>query len=39
MVFKVFLLPLAEKEINESIDFYESKRKGLGKEFLIHLTS
>lgn len=39
MVFKVLLLPLAEKEINESIDFYESKRKGLGKEFLIHLTS
>jgi hypothetical protein len=29
MVFKVLLLPLAEKEINESIDFYESKRKGL----------
>lgn len=39
MVFKIRILPLAEKEIEESIEFYESRRKGLGKQFLTYLRS
>jgi hypothetical protein len=37
MVFKLTILRLAEIEINESIDFYEGRRVGLGKHFLIYL--
>lgn len=37
MVFKLTILRLAEIEINESIDFYEARRAGLGKYFLIYL--
>lgn len=37
MVFKLTILPLAEAEINESIDFYEGRSVGLGKRFLIYL--
>jgi len=37
MVFKIKISPLAEKEIDESIEFYESRSKGLGKQFLIYL--
>jgi len=29
MAFKIIILPLAEKEIGESIEFYESRSKGL----------
>lgn len=39
MVFKIKILPLAEKEIDESIEFYESRSKGLGKQFLSYLRS
>lgn len=39
MVFKIIILPLAEKEIDESIEFYESRSKGLGKQFLVYLRS
>ena len=39
MVFKITILPLAEKEIEESIEFYESRSKGLGKQFLTYLKS
>ena len=39
MVFKIKILPFAEKEIDESIEFYESRSKGLGKQFLIYLKS
>jgi plasmid stabilization system protein ParE len=39
MAFKIKILPLAEKEIDESIEFYESRSKGLGKQFLIYLKS
>ena len=39
MVFNIKVLPLAEKEIDESIQFYESKSKGLGKQFLNYLKS
>ncbi|MCP2027357.1 plasmid stabilization system protein ParE [Flavobacterium sp. HSC-32F16] len=39
MVFKIRILPLAEKEIDESIAFYESRSKGLGKQFLTYLKS
>ncbi|SHL06330.1 Plasmid stabilization system protein ParE [Flavobacterium chilense] len=39
MVFKIKILPLAEKEIEESIEFYESRSTGLGKQFLTYLRS
>jgi plasmid stabilization system protein ParE len=39
MVFKIIILPLAGKEIDESIEFYESRSKGLGKQFLFYLKS
>jgi plasmid stabilization system protein ParE len=39
MVFKIKILPLAEKEIDESIEFYESRSKGLGKQCLTYLKS
>ncbi|MHC0445814.1 type II toxin-antitoxin system RelE/ParE family toxin [Flavobacterium sp. 3-218] len=39
MVFKVKILPLAEKEIDETIEFYESRSKSLGKQFLTYLRS
>lgn len=39
MVFKITILPLAEKEIEESIEFYESRSRGLGKQFLTYLKS
>jgi hypothetical protein len=34
MVFKIVISRLAESEIEETIEFYESRRKGLGKQFL-----
>lgn len=37
MAFNLIILPLAENEIDESIKFYESRSKGLGKHFLIYL--
>ena len=37
MVYKVKFLKLAEIEINESFDFYESRTKGLGLQFLTYL--
>ncbi|MCZ8090893.1 MAG: type II toxin-antitoxin system RelE/ParE family toxin [Flavobacterium sp.] len=39
MVYKVKFLKLAEIEINESFDFYESRSKGLGLQFLKYLKS
>ncbi|KFF06278.1 type II toxin-antitoxin system RelE/ParE family toxin [Flavobacterium reichenbachii] len=39
MVFKIKILPLAEKEIDESIQFYENRSKDLGKQFLTYLKS
>ena len=39
MVFKLKILKLAEIEINESIDFYESRRAGLGKGYLVYLKA
>lgn len=39
MVFKIKILPLAENEIDESIEFYESRNKGLGKQFMSYLQS
>ena len=39
MVFKIKILPLAENEIDESIEFYENRSKGLGKQFLTYLKS
>jgi hypothetical protein len=39
MVFNIKILKLAEFEINESIDFYESRSKDLGKRFFIYLKS
>jgi hypothetical protein len=37
MVFKIRVSKLAEIEINEAVAFYESRRKGLGKRFLIYI--
>jgi hypothetical protein len=37
MVFKILISKLAEIEINEAIEFYESRRKGLGKQFFTYL--
>ncbi|NBL63934.1 type II toxin-antitoxin system RelE/ParE family toxin [Flavobacterium sp. NST-5] len=34
MVFKIIISKLASLEITETIDFYESRQKGLGKQFL-----
>jgi hypothetical protein len=34
MVFKIVISALAESEIEETIEFYENRRKGLGKQFL-----
>lgn len=39
MVFKIKILPLAENEIDETIEFYESRSKGLGKQFLSYLKA
>ena len=39
MAFKIIILPLAEKEIDETIEFYESRSKGLGKQFITYLKS
>ncbi|MBP4137491.1 type II toxin-antitoxin system RelE/ParE family toxin [Flavobacterium geliluteum] len=37
MVFKIKILPLAENEIDDSIEFYESRSRGLGKQFMSYL--
>ena len=37
MAFNLLIKPEAEDEINEAVDWYESKKIGLGLEFLIHL--
>ncbi len=34
MVFKIIISELASLEITESIEYYESRKKGLGKQFL-----
>jgi hypothetical protein len=39
MAFNITILPLVQKEIDESIEFYENRSKGLGKQFLIYLKS
>ncbi|WP_264529294.1 type II toxin-antitoxin system RelE/ParE family toxin [Flavobacterium sp. N502540] len=39
MVFKIKILPLAENEIDKTIEFYESRSKGLGKQFLSYLKT
>lgn len=39
MVFKIIISQLASLEITESIDFYESRQKGLGKQFINSLKS
>ena len=39
MIFKIKILKLAELEIDNTVDFYESRSKGLGKRFFIYLKS
>lgn len=39
MIYNIKVLPLAEKEIADAIEFYESRSKGLGKRFLTYLKS
>ena len=36
MVVKIVISRLAESEIEETIEFYESKRKGLGNQILVY---
>jgi len=36
MVFKIVVSSLVESEIEETIEFYENRRKGLGKQFLLY---
>ena len=36
MVFEIVISSLAELEIQEAIEFYEGKRNGLGKQFLLY---
>ena len=36
MVFKIVVSKLAESEIDESVQFYESRKTGLGKQFLVY---
>jgi len=37
MIFRVVLLPLAEFEIFEAVEYYETEKRGLGFEFLDEL--
>lgn len=37
MAFNLLIRPEAEDEINDAIDWYESKQVGLGFDFLMHL--
>ena len=37
MAFKIQILPRATKEISDAIDWYESRRKGLGEDFWTEL--
>lgn len=37
MIYKIVISKLASLEIEKSIEFYESRKKGLGKEFLSYL--
>lgn len=39
MIFKIKILRIASLEIEESIEFYERRSKGLGKQFLVYLKS
>lgn len=39
MTCNIKVLPLAEKEIDAAIEFYESRSKDLGKRFLTYLKS
>ena len=39
MAFEVKLFPRAELEIIDAVSWYESRRKGLGEEFLVSLNS
>ncbi|CAA9200881.1 hypothetical protein FLACOL7796_03496 [Flavobacterium collinsii] len=39
MVFKIKILRFAENEIDKTIEFYESRSKGLGKQFLSYLKT
>ena len=38
MVFKIVVSKLAEFEIDEAVQFYESRKTGLGKHFLIYFN-
>ncbi|WP_029036290.1 type II toxin-antitoxin system RelE/ParE family toxin [Salinimicrobium xinjiangense] len=39
MAFKPVLLPRAQNEISDAIDWYERREKGLGEYFLIELEN
>lgn len=39
MDYKLVILPIAEREIDDALFWYESRQKGLGIEFLTYLES
>jgi len=36
--YKIFIAPRAAQEIQNGIDYYNEKRKGLGKKFLLNIN-
>ena len=39
MIYKLILKPRAENDLADSIEWYESRKRGLGKKFVNHLES
>ena len=39
MAYRLVILPIAQQEIDKALSWYESRRKGLGIEFLTYLES
>lgn len=38
MDYELILLPLAQKEIGEAVEYYESRQAGLGMDFITYLN-
>ena len=36
-MYKAIIQPTAKQDIKEAVDWYNSKQKGLGKRFTLHL--
>ncbi|MBK5213124.1 MAG: type II toxin-antitoxin system RelE/ParE family toxin [Flavobacteriaceae bacterium] len=39
MIYKIVVLNIAEKQLDEALGFYESRKKGLGNSFLYEINS